>query len=68
MIRKALTGQFRPLYNLQLRKKTCETTATDQKQITINIGMISAAGFVLNCQDPEAVLFLITLEEINCEI
>jgi hypothetical protein len=30
--------------------------------------MISAAGFVLNCQDPEAVLFLIIFKEINYEI
>jgi Fic family protein len=30
--------------------------------------MIFTAGFVLNCQDPEAVLFSIILEEINCEI
>ena len=30
--------------------------------------MISAAGFVLNCQDPGATLFSITLEEIDREI
>ena len=40
----------------------------DRKQITIDISMISAAGFVLNCQDPGATLFSITLEEIDREI
>jgi hypothetical protein len=30
--------------------------------------MISAARFALNCQDSEAVLFLIILKEINCKI
>src|ERR1700730_14490204 len=68
MIGKALTGQFTPLYNLETKKRICKTSATDQKQITIDIGMISAAGFVLNCQDPGAILFSITLEEIDCEI
>ena len=42
--------------------------ATDCKQVTIDISMISAAGFALNCQDPGATLFSITLEEIDCEI
>jgi hypothetical protein len=30
--------------------------------------MISTAGFVLNCQDLKAVLFLIIFEEIDYEI
>jgi hypothetical protein len=55
-------------YNPQLRKRTCKTTATDRKQVTINISMISAARFVLNCQDPGATLFSITLKEIDYEI
>ena len=49
MMGKALTGQLMPLYNLRLKKRTCKITATDQKQVTINISMISAAGFALNC-------------------
>jgi hypothetical protein len=68
MIGKALTDQLIPLYNLQTKKRTCKTSATDQKQITIDIGMISAAGFVLNCQDPGVILFSIIFEEIDCEI
>jgi hypothetical protein len=30
--------------------------------------MISAAGFVLNCQDLDAILFSITLEKIDYKI
>jgi hypothetical protein len=68
MIGKALTSQLIPLYNLWTKKRTCKTSATDWKQVTIDIGMISAAGFVLNCQDPDAILFSITFEEIDHEI
>jgi hypothetical protein len=68
MMGKALTGQLIPSYNLRTKKRTCKTPATDRKQVTIDIGMISAAGFVLNCQDPGAILFSITLEEIDREI
>ena len=65
---KAFTGQLRPSYNPQLKKRTRKTMATDCKQVTIDISMISAAGFALNCQDPGATLFSITLEEIDRKI
>ena len=56
------------MYNLQLKKQTCTTTAVNWKQETINISMISATGFVLNCQALGAALFLITLKEIDYKI
>ena len=65
---KVLSGRFTPSYDPQPRKKTCEAPVADCKLATIDIGMISAAGFDLNCQDPGAVLFSITLEEIDHEI
>jgi hypothetical protein len=68
MMGKALTSQLLPLYNPRLEKKTCKTTATDRKQVTINIGMILATRFAFNCQDPGATVFSITLEEIDREI
>jgi hypothetical protein len=57
-----------PLYNLQPRKRIYKTFVINQKLATIDISMISAARFVLNCQDSEAVLFLIILKEIDCKI
>jgi hypothetical protein len=68
IMRKALTDQLMSLYNLQPRKRTCKTFVADRKLATIDISMISAARFALNCQDSEAVLFSIILEEIDCEI
>jgi hypothetical protein len=68
MMGKALTGQLKPSYNPQPKKRTRKTIATDLKQVTIDISMISAAGFVRNCQDLGATLFSITLEEIDREI
>ena len=65
---KVLTDQFTPSYNPQPKKKTRKTTVSGRKQATIDINMISATGFVLNCQDPGATLFSITLEEIDREI
>ena len=65
---KALIGQFRPLYNPQLKKRICKAPVTNYKQMTIDIGIISAAGFALNCQDLGATLFSITLEEIDYKI
>jgi hypothetical protein len=56
------------LYNLQPRKRTYKTLVADCKLATINISIISTARFVLNCQDLEAVLFLIILKEIDYEI
>jgi hypothetical protein len=56
------------LYNLQPRKKTYKTFVIDCELATIDISMISAAGFVLNCQDLRAVLFLITFEKIDYKI
>ena len=66
MMGKALTGQLMPSYNPQPKKRTCKTT--DRKRVTIDISIISAAGFAFNCQDPGATLFSITLEEIDREI
>lgn len=57
-----------PSYSPRPKRRTYKTTVANRKQVTINIGMISAAGFVLNCQDPGAVLFSITFEEIDREI
>jgi hypothetical protein len=68
MIGKALTDQLISLYNLWTKKKIYKTSATDQKQITIDIDMISAAGFVLNCQDPGVILFSIIFEKIDYKI
>jgi hypothetical protein len=56
------------LYNLQPRKRICKTFVTDWKLATIDISIISTAGFVLNYQNPEAVLFSIIFKEIDCEI
>ena len=41
---------------------------TIKEPITVDIQLISAAGFRLNCQDPENTLFTLTLEEIDREI
>jgi hypothetical protein len=65
---KALMDQFTPSYNPQPRKRTCKTPDADYKPANIDIGIISTARFVLNCQDPGSTLFAITLEEIDYEI
>jgi predicted aspartyl protease len=67
-IGKALTDRLTASYDPKPRKRTRKTLIADRKLATIDIGMISANGFVLNCQDPGAVLFSITLEEIDREI
>jgi hypothetical protein len=64
---KAFIDQLIPLYP-QSRKKIYKTLAVDWKLATIDISMISTAGFILNCQNSETVLFSIILKEINCEI
>src|SRR5271168_173270 len=68
---KVLSGQFTPWYvrnDLRL-KETCQTTIiADDSSVAIAISMISAAGFALNCQDRGAVIFSITLKEIDHEI
>jgi hypothetical protein len=67
-MKKTFTDQLMSLYNLQSKKRICKTFVTDCKLATIDISMISAAGFVLNCQDLETVLFLITFKEIDYKI
>jgi hypothetical protein len=57
-----------PLYNLQLRKRTCKTPIINYKLVIINISIILAIGFNLNYQDLGATLFSITFKEIDYEI
>jgi hypothetical protein len=67
-MKAAFTGRPTPPYNPEPRETARKVTATlaiDQDCITVDIGIISAAGFVFNCQDPGVTIFSITLDEID---
>ena len=36
--------------------------------VWVDIAIISAAGFHLNCQDSGAIIFLVTLKEVDCKL
>jgi hypothetical protein len=57
-----------PLYNLRPKKRTCKILVVNYKLVAIDISIILATSFVLNCQDLRAALFLITLKEIDYKI
>jgi hypothetical protein len=46
---KALTNRLTPLYDLRPKKRTCKILVVDRKPAAVDISMISAASFVLNC-------------------
>jgi hypothetical protein len=48
-IGKALTNQLTPLYNLRPKKRTCKILVVDRKLVAVDISIILAASFVLNC-------------------
>ena len=68
---KVLTNRFRPSYRTRLFPRPGRLNRTDRKGPKpglVDITMISASGFRLNCQDSEATVFVVTLEEIDREI
>ena len=67
-MQQALTDRLVPSYKPRVRSLTTKATDKDEGHVIVDIGLISAAGFHLNYQDPGATIFSITLEEINCEI
>ena len=67
-MRQVLMDRFVPSYDPQVHTPTPTVTCKDKEQATIDIGLISAAGFHLNCQDWGATIFSIMLNEIDHKI
>ena len=67
-MQQALTDRLVPSYKPRVCSLTTKATDKDEGHVIVDIGLISAAGFHLNYQDPGATIFSITLEEIDREI
>jgi RNase H-like domain found in reverse transcriptase/Reverse transcriptase (RNA-dependent DNA polymerase)/Integrase zinc binding domain len=67
-MRQVLTDRFVPSYDPKARSRGPKFIQEDKEQAIVDIGLISAAGFHLNSQDPGATIFSVTLDEIDREI
>ena len=67
-MQEVLTDYFVPSYDPVKPEKRAKPRAIDQEPITVDIKLISAAGFHLGARGPNVTIFSLTLEEIDHEL